>query len=281
MTATAIEERVIRRFIPRTRDIKPLLEAGDMLGVAADVETLGLNYEKDAIIQLALTPFAFTADGKITGVAEAFAWHEDPGVPIPPEITKLTGITNEMVARQRIADGTVKQLIPRAKIVIAHKADFDRPFLEKRLPVFEDAVFGCSMVDVPWLDEGYQCRKLRCLMLEAANLDFDGHTADADCYAALHLMTTVMPTSGLRALSHVLAASRVSHARVYATGARFEFKDALKQRGYSWDPAGKVWYRDVIVGEDFTNERIWLMDNICPHPMSAQFDAKKRFSNRI
>ena len=66
----------------------------------------------------------------------SWEWLEDPGFSIPPEITKITGITDKMVAGRRIDDGAVNDLVNRVVPVIAHNADFDRRFLEKRVPVF-------------------------------------------------------------------------------------------------------------------------------------------------
>jgi hypothetical protein len=37
-------------------------------------------------------------NGRIYKVLGSWGWFEDPGVPIPPEITKITGISDEMVA---------------------------------------------------------------------------------------------------------------------------------------------------------------------------------------
>ena len=68
---------------------------------------------------------------------QSFGDLEDPGIPITPEITEITGITNEMVAGKRIDDAQVVELVSGACIVIAHNLKFDRPFLEQRFPVFE------------------------------------------------------------------------------------------------------------------------------------------------
>jgi DNA polymerase III epsilon subunit-like protein len=60
----------------------------------------------------------------------------------PPEITKITGITNEMVAGHRIDDRVVHDLLGSMVLGIAHNANFDRRFLEKRLPAFATKHLG-------------------------------------------------------------------------------------------------------------------------------------------
>jgi DNA polymerase-3 subunit epsilon len=67
-------------------------------------------------------------NGRIYKVLGSWEWFEDPGFSIPPEITKITGITDEMVAGQRIDDRAVNDLLGRVVLVIAHNADFDRRF---------------------------------------------------------------------------------------------------------------------------------------------------------
>jgi DNA polymerase-3 subunit epsilon len=85
--------QVARRFRPRARyaedDGSPTLT-----GLFVDVETTGLDTKDDAIIQLALVPFEYSPDdGRVFGVGEAQVHLEDPGRPVPPAVTALTGIS--------------------------------------------------------------------------------------------------------------------------------------------------------------------------------------------
>ncbi|WP_277909530.1 exonuclease domain-containing protein, partial [Acetobacter okinawensis] len=51
--------------------------------------------------------------------------------PIPPDITALTGITQEMVAGKTIAPEEVAQFAAQAALIVAHNARFDRLFAER------------------------------------------------------------------------------------------------------------------------------------------------------
>ena len=108
--------------------------ASPRAGVFVDVETTGTATATDRIIQLAMVPFTFDSSGRIFDVQESRTWLEDPGVPIPEEVTRLTGITDEMVHGQRIDDDVVNQLLADTHLVVAHNAAFDRAFCERRLP---------------------------------------------------------------------------------------------------------------------------------------------------
>lgn len=275
----------IHRFDPRPQESPIELASGEVLGIFADVESTGTDPEKEEIVEVSLVPFAFTPDGRVTQMGKALVALEDPGRKIPAEATAIHGITTEMVARKRLPEAEINELVNGAGIVIAHKADFDRKMLEKRLPVFSHLRFGCSHDDIPWQDE-CGCGKLHCLMWKHCHLYYDAHRADVDCYAGVQLLGTTLPRhDGKRALSYVLDGARVSHIRVYATGSPFDYKDVLKGQGYFAEyKNGKfvAWYRDVIAGDEFMKEIDWLANNaMCHSPTWSQFDSRKRFSNRI
>lgn len=285
VTAPAMEmERVLRRFVPVISDIGRDEVKSDLLGCVIDVETTGFDPLKDKIIQLSILPFRFTANGAVTAAGEALTFLEDPGCPIPEEITKLTGITDDDVRRKRIDDAQVCELASNAVMVIAHRAEFDRQFVEARLPLFKALRWSCSIEDVPWKEEGYSSTKLEWLAYKHCGLFYDGHRADVDCYMTLHLLSTVLP-SGMRALACLQDALRTSYVRIHATGSPFPLKDELKKRGYESeyiDGKFNSWYRDVRVGEEYQAERKWLAEHaLCHEPTCHSFNSRTRFSNRI
>ncbi len=126
---------MLRRLVPQTLfavpDGRPLVR-----GVIVDTETTGFNQDKDKIIEIGLVVFEYDPEtGQAYRVLDTYGCLEDPGIPITAEIT---GITNDMVAGQRIDDARVAALVADASLVIAHNSKFDRPFLEQRFPVFEN-----------------------------------------------------------------------------------------------------------------------------------------------
>ena len=158
------------------------------LGLIVDVETTGLDPTRDKIIELAILPFDFSSEGVLYGVRDSYAGFEDPGMPIPKEISRLTGITDDDVRGQTLDDDAVAALAADASLVIAHNAGFDRRFLERRFPVFVDTPWGCSREQVPWAAEGLRSRSLDYLLYRFGYF-FDGHRALNDCQAVLHLLS--------------------------------------------------------------------------------------------
>jgi DNA polymerase-3 subunit epsilon len=278
--------RVLRRLEPQATYNDP---AGSPTHVALyiDVETTGLDHDADRIIQLAITQFTFTSDGRVCAVRPCEAWFEDPGVPISDEITRLTGIRQVDVAGQRIDDARVGALLAEADLVIAHNAGFDRPFLERRFPGFAEMPWGCSMADVPWIAEGLPTTRLEWLSERHARVFYEAHRADVDTIAGVHLLASTLP-SGERAMATLLDAVRQKTVRVWALGASFATKDRLKARGYRWSGGEgggpKAWWRDLHETQ-VSDERAWLEERVYYGDTSKarvqRFGAKLRFSTRI
>lgn len=281
LTATG-DYRVLRRLPAPT----PLdrLPDGARLGIVLDVETTGIDVAADEIIELALVPFAYAIDGQVLGTLAPFHSYRQPTVPIPQEITELTGITVEMVAGQSIDPNAVAAFIADAGIVIAHNARFDRRFVERSWPCFANIAWGCSMAQVDWRAEGFEGTKLGYLL---AGIGFfhDGHRATDDCQATIALLGAVLP-SGSTGLDALLRCARAPSWIIHAEHAPFERKDLLKRRGYRWSgddgtPA-KCWWREVG-HEQLDAERAYLVDSVYLYdadPPVRRITAWERFSDR-
>lgn len=95
--------------------------------VSLDLETTGLNPERDAILEIGAVRFR---GGR---VLDTFGTLVDPGRPIPLKIQQLTNITPEDVA----GAPPLRQVLPRLRRfvgehpIIAHNVSFDLGFLKK------------------------------------------------------------------------------------------------------------------------------------------------------
>jgi DNA polymerase III subunit epsilon len=193
--------------------------------------------------------------------------------------------TNAMVAGHRIDDLAVNELLDRVVLVIAHNADFDRRFLEKRLPLFATKHWACSRSDINWKGEGIRSSALEFV---AYSLGFfhDGHRAASDCRATVHALAQRLPGSGRLALQALLEHARLPTCRLWARGAGIEKKDLLKAHGYSWSPGEfgrpKCWYRDVS-DADKAAEAAWLRANVMGPDQTVwalRITARDRYSDR-
>lgn len=150
--------------------------------VAIDIETTGLSPSNDRIIEIAAVRF----DGGKK--VEEFKSLINPGVPVPYKITRLTGITDEMVSN---APG-IKQVyiqfldfVGDSKIV-AHHARFDLGFLHNYGKRFGYALEN-EVVDTLRLSRkklpNLENHKLQTLIRHFGIRVRSKHRAYSDCYA--------------------------------------------------------------------------------------------------
>lgn len=286
--ATALEAsgeyRVLRRLKPR-----PPVTVPDgvvtRIGLFVDVETTGLDWRADEIIELAMVPFRYGLDGRVYEIGAAFQGLREPARPITAEITALTGIDEAMVAGQSIDVDAVAAFAAPAALVVAHNAGFDRRFLERFCDVFATKPWACSMSQVDWAAEGHEGVKLAWLAA-GAGFFYDRHRAVNDCAAAIELLAADLPRSGGPALAALLERARTPSWRIWAENAPFAMKDRLKTRGYRWNGddvvPSRCWYVDVS-DADKDAELSFLRQEIYGGEIDLRvrrIDAHDRFSER-
>jgi DNA polymerase III subunit epsilon len=276
--------RVLRRLIPRAV-LTPPIGQGTKTAILLDTETTGPDARRDEVIELGMVKFDYLPDGRIVGVREVYSSFNEPSVPIPIEVTALTGISNEMVAGQRIDEAAVSAFVGDAVIVIAHNAGFDRKFDERYWPVFERKPWGCSVAELAWRQYGFEGSRLAYL-LNGAGLFHQAHRAVDDCHALLEILAIDRPTTGAPALAVLLEQARKKTMRVWAEQSPFDLKDSLKRRGYRWsdgnDGRPRSWYINVCESglEDeiaFLRTEIYLRD---VEPRQQTLTGFTRFSVR-
>lgn len=222
-----------------------------------DTETTGLDQNKDQLIELGIVLVEIDPEtGQAYRVLSVFNELEDPGILIPEESTRIHNITNEMVSGKRIDDSEVESLLSNVSLIVAHNAGFDRPFVERRFPDFQDKHWACSWSEIPWSDEGIGSGKLEFLAYRCG-FHFTGHRASNDCFALLEILQTPLPVSGVIAMHLLLQNARTPDIKVSALGSPFESKDLLKERGYRWQPDKKIW-ATTISKKHLEEEVSWL-----------------------
>ncbi|MFG3593149.1 3'-5' exonuclease [Bradyrhizobium sp. RDI18] len=276
--------RVLRRLVPRT-EFAMTNGQTTKIGILLDTETTGLNHSKDEIIELGMVKFDYLPDGRIAGVRDTFSAFNEPSIPIPVEITALTGITDDLVAGHRIDEAAVSAFVDDAVIIIAHNSGFDRKFAERYWPIFERKAWGCSATEVQWRQHGFEGSRLGYL-LHGAGFFHQAHRAVDDCHALLEILALDLPATGAPALAMLLEQARKKTMRVWAEQSPFDLKDALKRRGYRWsdgsDGRPRSWYADVeesALADEiaFLKTEIYLRD---VEPRLQTLTAFTRFSVR-
>ncbi|QEE43525.1 3'-5' exonuclease (plasmid) [Rhizobium sp. WL3] len=248
--------RILKKLEPRA--IATIIRPEYPLrGIILDTETTGLNARTDEIIELGVIAFTFDGSDRVGDVTGIYSGLRQPSGSIPPEITKLTGITNEMVAGQSIDLSALQALIEPADLVIAHNASFDRPFCEAFSPLFDGRAWACSNSEIDWSAREYEGTKLGYLIGQAGYFH-EGHRAVDDCFALLEVLDRQVEGTASTAFAELYQASQKSRVRIFAENSPFDMKDHLKARGYRWsdgsDGRPKSWW--IEVGEEALDDEL-------------------------
>ena len=160
--------------------------------VAFDIETTGLNAQTDRMTEIGAVIFS---GGEIRGEFNTFV---DPQMPIPANITELTGIRNSDVAGAPLEDEAMRRFLEFAgdRPLIAHNAHFDVGFMRaasarhqiKFSPVFLDTL-ALSQALLPELKRF----KLDIVSNHLELPKFNHHRASDDAMVVARIMGKFFP----------------------------------------------------------------------------------------
>ena len=169
-----------------------------------DLETTGTRPTRDRITEVAIIP----VDNGVVG--EPLQSLVDPGVAIPPTITRLTGISDAMVEGApvfaRLLDAVGAALDGRW--LVAHNARFDAGFLRNafraagQVPTLREL---CTVKLSRRLDRGERRHNLDSLITRHGLPVGDRHRAMGDCQALPALLTRFVERDGVEAVVEALA----------------------------------------------------------------------------
>lgn len=278
------------RRLPQIDVYMPNIPTEDLCrGLYLDLETTSPDPFDAKVIQLGTVGFEYNRrTGEIGRLNSFLDLFEDPGVPIPPEITELTGINDAMVVGQKIDPVLLRLVLREVDVVVAHNAEYDRKVAERHWPgLFEQHDWACTQWDVPWRQLGYRSMVLELLLNTVANTFYTAHRALDDCRAGVHLLARGNvgdeASGDVMVMEYLLRKVRQPMFRVWAVDSPFETKNALKRRGYRayYTPGGKFrcWWKEVPEA-DLGAEVDWCRKEGYARPVTTVLTAKERYSVR-
>ena len=207
-----------------------------ILGI--DTETTGLTPSDNRIIEIGAVLWDWNTGTPLRMLSQFVI----PEMPIPEEITKLTGITEEMIEQYGVLEEDVLRelsgLICDADYLMAHKAEFDMGFIDqaftRRGMTAPGKICLCSLEDIKYPPE-IKTRNLRHLAAEYGFLNPFAHRAIFDVLTMLKLAEQFN-------LEDIIARSQEPTVYVQAI-VSFDEKELAKERGYHWCGAKKMWWR--------------------------------------
>lgn len=224
-----------------------------------DCETLGLELSDPVVEVCSRAVVLCTATGQVyepmrldTDLIEV-AGRQDPGRPVPPHITELTGLNDADLAGQRIPWARLARQFAAVDLIVAHNAAFDCPRIEgalrghapaawrlltAELRLNKGTVWACTRAQVDWRASGAH----RSVSLEPLSWQhgfwYPPHRAAADVYAVVELLRRSGAGVELWRRAHQTTHRVIAHTPYRA-------RHDLKAAGYRWDPDDKRWWTEV------------------------------------
>lgn len=155
--------------------------------VIVDIETTGLDCNKDKIIEIAACKICNKE------IIDEFSSLVNPGIDIPKEIEELTGISNEMVAESPDIKTVLKQFIEFCEdyTLVAHNAKFDIGFINtatKKNGINFNPRHIDTLALARFLLPKYRCHKLSVLCRELEIENDSEHRAASDAEATAKIL---------------------------------------------------------------------------------------------
>lgn len=210
-----------------------------MILLSYDIESTGLDKQKDRIIEMGLALYS-TSQQKILE-STGFLVQSD-GVPITQEITEITGITQAAADRfgysPEDALASLMDFMDAADAVIGHNViRFDKPFTEntaKRYNVaLEERLWIDTMADIP----GVKGEQLITMCAKHGFVNPNQHSAEDDAKSVLKL---IQPYD----IDKIVERAKSPLVILRSHQDRSKNSDAKKLR-FRWNPNVSFWWKAV------------------------------------
>lgn len=149
--------------------------------VVFDLETTGFDPKECKIVEIGALKY------KKGELVDTFSVLVNPECNVPSEITRVTGITNEMVQNERTIEEVMPEFISFIEdlTLVAHNSQFDLSFIEENLLRLNIDIPKNKNIDTVILARKYIPKaynhKLETLK-KFFKLEYDSHRSLEDCY---------------------------------------------------------------------------------------------------
>lgn len=216
-----------------------------------DVETTGLDREKDQVIELGCILWSVKHRSLVEVYSRVLPCEDNPA----QAVNGIPAALLREVAFSPVWDGLL-DLAAEADAVCAHQADFDSAFVGTALSrLGDDALLRepisaalsdpwiCTREDMTWPKTGAGESLIATALAHGVAVT-SAHRAIHDCLLLGRLFEAV-PDIGER-LEAAYEHAKLPKVRLVSL-APFEEKDIVKDHGFKWDPQRREWWRVMAV----------------------------------
>lgn len=212
-----------------------------------DFEATGLDPEEATPIEIGMTEaYVDVNTGEVYQIRKTYSALNDPGTPLEPVITEVTGLTDEDLVGQQFDLDEMESFITgdgkHIPIMAAHNSDYDETLFNRLFPHLSDLPWICTVNDMHWPEGSEPLSRKQEVILLQAGYQYNAHRALEDCLALAWLCYLHADI-----FKHALALSMQNKYEVLAVQFPFDCKDWLKapEVNFRWNPATKIWSKKV------------------------------------
>ncbi len=255
------------------------VQASRTVFAVLDLETTGLNPRDDRIIEVGAVRFDWGTSLETLDVADRLDTLVNPGIPVPPDVTSLTGITDADVTNAPPIEQValrISEFLASATCFVAHKASFETSFL---------AAAGVEVGHMQILDTRdlvVMCQPSLITtslprVAPSLNLSGGGHRAFADALQTAQMLTLFLGRDYLGGLSKNVLLTILGHTPE-TWGPRLLFVEEALDRGIAGARApGRLGAADFEPKPESANvaakPAVPFLDAKCEEAVAAALDA--------
>lgn len=219
-----------------------------MLICFVDTETTGLDPKVNRLVEIAVALWKFESTSNRIVRSFSTLCNDDTGIQMTPEITKINGVTQELLDHRGVPHGSVLKhigdnYVKACDYLCAHNAPFDRAFIESELERANlpkwDKTWIDTKLDLPFPDN-FTSRRLNHLAAEHGFLNPFPHTALADTMTMARIMAEYSIDFIIKSTE-----AEIFHLTMQTDYQDYETREKLKRLGFHWDKPNKIWKRIV------------------------------------
>ncbi len=269
------QTRVLHRITPLQEWQRSANSGSPFMKIAViDLETDGLDPLYNEILEIAVAMIVIDQQGRVIEVESLKSALQQPSRPIDPQIEKITGITDAMVAGKRIAPQKIAAHLQAADACLAFHSAFDRRHLEELVPEVGEMPWICAMADVEWHALGFDGRTQGHLLMQAGLFNPIAHRAADDVASLVNLLAHEC-RDGRTVMAHALAGARSPSWRFEASDLPHRLQKDVYRRGYRRSYHGV--FHKLVRETDYDAEIAWYCELVGREPTIVPINWIERF----